>query len=215
MQHKYSNKLGLYYLFTLLCYNTASARLERRNIAIAFPRQYPDSGSLDYPQNEDYPKLFVNEDVLTVVISGTNPAVAGLTNAVTVTIGAKTGSTTANPTTDPIKGPVSSTCIDLHCYINPSPTDSQPTSLSQTNPPSSTTSSSSPSTGSISDAGNGNFLVEGNSSFDKKENALTRSCSVQHNNCANAANAAHNNAFTVNDCDAQQSQCNAVAGSPS
>ncbi|KAJ3876501.1 hypothetical protein F5051DRAFT_411312 [Lentinula edodes] len=66
---------------------------------------------------------------------------------------------------------------------------------------------------SVFDTGTGEFLVEGNSSFDDKQNALTRSCDVQHNDCGNAANADHDASFTVNDCDAQEAQCKAIAGS--
>ncbi|KAJ3915894.1 hypothetical protein F5877DRAFT_47689, partial [Lentinula edodes] len=65
----------------------------------------------------------------------------------------------------------------------------------------------------VFDTGTGEFLVEGNSSFDDKQNALTRSCDVQHNDCGNAANADHDISFTVNDCDAQEAQCKAIAGS--
>ncbi|KAJ4477226.1 hypothetical protein J3R30DRAFT_3290833, partial [Lentinula aciculospora] len=65
----------------------------------------------------------------------------------------------------------------------------------------------------VFDTGNGEFLVEGNSSFDNKQNALARSCDVQHNDCGNAANADHDVSFTVNDCDAQEAQCKAIAGS--
>ncbi|KAJ4494934.1 hypothetical protein C8J55DRAFT_497984 [Lentinula edodes] len=65
----------------------------------------------------------------------------------------------------------------------------------------------------VFDTGTGEFSVEGNSSFDNKQNALTRSCDVQHNDCGNAANADHDASFTVNDCDAQEAQCKAIAGS--
>jgi hypothetical protein len=43
--------------------------------------------------------------------------------------------------------------------------------------------------------------------------ALQRSCSVQHNQCANAANANKNIGFSVSDCEQQQNQCNAAAQS--
>ncbi|KAI0775307.1 hypothetical protein BD413DRAFT_491809 [Trametes elegans] len=56
--------------------------------------------------------------------------------------------------------------------------------------------------------GDGSFQVEGNSSFKDLNNALTRSCDVQHNKCANAANASGNKGdLTVSACGDQQTQC--------
>ncbi|KAI0784250.1 hypothetical protein C8Q75DRAFT_795160 [Abortiporus biennis] len=58
--------------------------------------------------------------------------------------------------------------------------------------------------------GNGQFQVDGNSAFNDLSNALTRSCDVQHNKCANAANASGNKGdLTVSACGDQQTQCNA------
>ncbi|KLO17393.1 hypothetical protein SCHPADRAFT_937092 [Schizopora paradoxa] len=58
--------------------------------------------------------------------------------------------------------------------------------------------------------GNGQFQVEGNSAFNSLSSALERSCDVQNNQCANAANASGNqNGLTVAACNAQQAQCNA------
>ncbi|KAG8911408.1 hypothetical protein FRC00_006553 [Tulasnella sp. 408] len=62
------------------------------------------------------------------------------------------------------------------------------------------------------------FCVDGNSCFKDLQNALVRSCDVQHNKCANASNAAgQNKAFSVEDCGNQQDACNqnaiATAGS--
>lgn len=56
---------------------------------------------------------------------------------------------------------------------------------------------------------NGNaFQVEGNASFNNLRSALVRSCDVQNNQCANAANASGNqNGFNVAACNAQQAQC--------
>ncbi|KAJ3997422.1 hypothetical protein F5050DRAFT_1806869 [Lentinula boryana] len=65
----------------------------------------------------------------------------------------------------------------------------------------------------VFDTGNGDFIVEGDSSFNNEQNALARSCDVQHNDCGNAANADHDASFTVNDCDDQEAQCKANAGS--
>ncbi|KAI0359976.1 hypothetical protein OH77DRAFT_1493446 [Trametes cingulata] len=57
----------------------------------------------------------------------------------------------------------------------------------------------------------GSFQVEGNSSFKDLNSALTRSCDVQHNQCANAANASGNKGdLTVSACGDQQTQCNAA-----
>ena len=56
------------------------------------------------------------------------------------------------------------------------------------------------------------FQVEGNASFKELTNALRRSCDVQNNKCANAANASGNqNGFNVGACNAQQQQCLAQA----
>jgi hypothetical protein len=52
------------------------------------------------------------------------------------------------------------------------------------------------------------FQVEGNAAFNNKTSALIRSCDVQNNKCANAANASGNKApLTVSACNAQQAQC--------
>ncbi|RPD59979.1 hypothetical protein L226DRAFT_462918 [Lentinus tigrinus ALCF2SS1-7] len=57
----------------------------------------------------------------------------------------------------------------------------------------------------------GSFQVQGNASFKDLNNALTRSCDVQHNQCANAANASGNKGdLTVSACGDQQTQCNAA-----
>ncbi|OJT07207.1 hypothetical protein TRAPUB_1937 [Trametes pubescens] len=57
----------------------------------------------------------------------------------------------------------------------------------------------------------GSFQVTGNSSFKDLTNATTRSCDVQHNQCANAANASGNKGdLTVSACGDQQVQCNAA-----
>ena len=57
----------------------------------------------------------------------------------------------------------------------------------------------------------GQFQVDGNSAFKDLSNALTRSCDVQHNKCANAANASGNKGdLTVAACGDQQTQCDAA-----
>ena len=57
----------------------------------------------------------------------------------------------------------------------------------------------------------GSFQVSGNASFKDLSNALTRSCDVQHNQCANAANASGNKGdLTVDACGTQQTQCDAA-----
>ncbi|KAI0996380.1 hypothetical protein K3495_g11800 [Podosphaera aphanis] len=55
------------------------------------------------------------------------------------------------------------------------------------------------------------FSVDGNT-FDGKAAATQRSCAIQHNMCANAANAAPNGqgGFTASDCGLQESECNRV-----
>ncbi|KAG8976350.1 hypothetical protein FRB90_009228, partial [Tulasnella sp. 427] len=56
------------------------------------------------------------------------------------------------------------------------------------------------------------FCVENNSCFKDLQNALVRSCDVQHNKCANVSNAAgQNKAFSVEDCATQQTTCNQSA----
>ncbi|KJA19472.1 hypothetical protein HYPSUDRAFT_56606 [Hypholoma sublateritium FD-334 SS-4] len=60
--------------------------------------------------------------------------------------------------------------------------------------------------------GNGQFQVAGNSAFNSQQSAITRSCDVQNNQCANAANASGNkNGLTVSACNAQQATCLAAA----
>jgi len=64
----------------------------------------------------------------------------------------------------------------------------------------------------VTDLGNGQFQVDGNSAFNNEKNALIRSCDVQHNKCANAANASGNKGdLTVSACGDQQIACNAAA----
>ncbi|PPR02626.1 hypothetical protein CVT24_002197 [Panaeolus cyanescens] len=61
--------------------------------------------------------------------------------------------------------------------------------------------------------GNGQFQVANNAAFNNLRNAVVRSCDVQNNQCANAANASGNrNGFNVAACNAQQAQCIAQAG---
>ncbi|KAF9003972.1 hypothetical protein BDQ17DRAFT_1241729 [Cyathus striatus] len=58
------------------------------------------------------------------------------------------------------------------------------------------------------------FQVEGNSSFKTLQSALARSCDVQNNKCADAANASGNkDGLTVAACSTQQAQCAQQAGS--
>ncbi|KAL5526517.1 hypothetical protein ACEPAF_8241 [Sanghuangporus sanghuang] len=56
--------------------------------------------------------------------------------------------------------------------------------------------------------GDGSFQVTGNSAFNSLQNALVRSCDVQNNQCANAANSSGNQGdLTVANCNEQQQQC--------
>jgi len=54
---------------------------------------------------------------------------------------------------------------------------------------------------------------ESSDSFVNLAAALGRSCDVQHNQCADAANSSGNSGFTVGDCDTQDTQCKAAASS--
>ncbi|TRM65095.1 hypothetical protein BD626DRAFT_240688 [Schizophyllum amplum] len=64
----------------------------------------------------------------------------------------------------------------------------------------------------VTATGDGKFSVEGNSVFNNEQNALIRSCDVQHNKCANAANSSGNSGdLTVEACGTQQTDCNAQA----
>ncbi|KAJ7274369.1 hypothetical protein B0H12DRAFT_1228116 [Mycena haematopus] len=59
------------------------------------------------------------------------------------------------------------------------------------------------------------FQVIGNSLFNTKAQALSRSCDVQQNACANAANAAKDKgSLTVAACHTQQDDCKAASGVP-
>ncbi|KIJ52486.1 hypothetical protein M422DRAFT_43341 [Sphaerobolus stellatus SS14] len=70
------------------------------------------------------------------------------------------------------------------------------------------------STPTVTALGNGQFQVDGNAAFNNLQNALVRSCDVQHNECSNAANASGNKgSLSVQACEAQQTQCNALASS--
>jgi hypothetical protein len=55
----------------------------------------------------------------------------------------------------------------------------------------------------------GKFVVNGNN-FVTKAAAVQRSCAIQNNLCANAANANRNAGFSVGDCNTQENQCNAA-----
>jgi hypothetical protein len=54
------------------------------------------------------------------------------------------------------------------------------------------------------------FIVNGDE-FLNLSAAIGRSCDIQHNACANAANASRTAGFTVGDCDKQNDQCKAAA----
>ncbi|KAF8071900.1 hypothetical protein FPV67DRAFT_1483096, partial [Lyophyllum atratum] len=67
---------------------------------------------------------------------------------------------------------------------------------------------------SVTTLSDGRFQVTGNSAINTLESAVVRSCDVQNNQCADAANASGNkNGFTVAACNAQQQQCIAAAKS--
>jgi len=52
-----------------------------------------------------------------------------------------------------------------------------------------------------------------NSTFTDFAEAATRSCSNQHNDCANLANSNDDQGFAVADCDTQQTACDSAAAS--
>jgi len=54
------------------------------------------------------------------------------------------------------------------------------------------------------------FQVENNADFLNLNAALNRSCDVQKNQCANAANADRNAGFSVADCETQATACRAL-----
>lgn len=56
--------------------------------------------------------------------------------------------------------------------------------------------------------GGRDFVVTNNDSFVNLAAALGRSCDVQHNQCANAANSG--GSFAVSDCDNQNNQCHTL-----
>ena len=58
--------------------------------------------------------------------------------------------------------------------------------------------------------GRGFQVVGNNSDFLNIGAALGRSCDVQHNQCANAANGNRNAGFSVGDCDTQNNGCRAL-----
>ena len=58
--------------------------------------------------------------------------------------------------------------------------------------------------------GGRNFQVNNNASFLDLNAALNRSCDVQKNQCANAANANRNAGFSVADCESQVGACRAL-----
>ncbi|KAL8283946.1 hypothetical protein RQP46_005059 [Phenoliferia psychrophenolica] len=58
-------------------------------------------------------------------------------------------------------------------------------------------------------AGGRGFIVSGSDDFVNSAAALKRSCDIQHNACANAANSG--GGFTVAECDAQDTACTAAA----
>lgn len=63
----------------------------------------------------------------------------------------------------------------------------------------------------VTAAGNGQFQVTGNDTFNNVQSAIERSCDVQNNKCSNAANSSGNaNGLTVAACGAQETTCNAA-----
>jgi len=66
----------------------------------------------------------------------------------------------------------------------------------------------------VTNLGNGQFQVAGNSAFKSQKNALQRSCDIQHNQCADVANSSGNKGnLTVAACGVQQTRCTSAASS--
>ncbi|KAJ4501441.1 hypothetical protein C8R41DRAFT_749321, partial [Lentinula lateritia] len=59
-------------------------------------------------------------------------------------------------------------------------------------------------------SGGRGFVVAAGDSFLNLSAALQRSCSIQHNACADAANSGSAAGITVGDCDTQNTQCTAA-----
>ncbi|KAF5391561.1 hypothetical protein D9757_002361 [Collybiopsis confluens] len=206
----------------LLFFHIAFARLERKVSMRNIPTLSSGVDGAPAPSGSNEATIFV------VTISAANPAVTGLTNAVTVDINGSitriepnpdsgtfgtfsslsTGSTTGSVRTTDFSRSASATSTTLATPPLPNPPPSGSGVDIQT---------FAGALGNITaplvlDLGNGEFEVEGSSSFDNEKNALDRSCDIQHNDCANAANAAHDTSFSVNDCDAQETACKGLPG---
>ncbi|KAJ3714238.1 hypothetical protein C8R42DRAFT_726724 [Lentinula raphanica] len=110
----------------------------------------------------------------------------------------------------PVASPSSTTQVNQLSSISSTSTTATPTtssSISSSNLQTFTNALGNIPAPPVFDTGNGEFIVQGDSTFNNKQNALDRSCDVQHNDCGNAANANHDASFTVNDCDSQEAQC--------
>ncbi|KAJ3822468.1 hypothetical protein F5880DRAFT_1484057, partial [Lentinula raphanica] len=129
------------------------------------------------------------------------------TNAFTVTIG---GSASHSAITTSAVASSTSSSFSTSLTISTTSTTATPTtssSISSSNLQTFTNALGNIPAPPVFDTGNGEFIVQGDSTFNNKQNALDRSCDVQHNDCGNAANADHDASFTVNDCDSQEAQC--------
>ncbi|KAJ3967410.1 hypothetical protein EV361DRAFT_807315, partial [Lentinula raphanica] len=142
---------------------------------------------------------------VTVTISQNNSPLP--TNAFTVTIG---GSASHSAITTSAVASSTSSSFSTSLTISSTSTTATPTtssSISSSNLQTFTNALGNIPAPPVFDTGNGEFIVQGDSTFNNKQNALDRSCDVQHNDCGNAANADHDASFTVNDCDSQEAQC--------
>ncbi|KAF9267502.1 hypothetical protein L218DRAFT_691850 [Marasmius fiardii PR-910] len=90
---------------------------------------------------------------------------------------------------------------------NNTPTDSSSSSSSSGNLQTFTGALGNQAAPAVTKGGRG-FQVQGSDDFLNVGAALGRSCDIQHNKCANAANSG--GGFSVGDCDAQNTQCKAT-----
>ncbi|KAJ7903500.1 hypothetical protein B0H14DRAFT_2665129 [Mycena olivaceomarginata] len=137
----------------------------------------------------------------------------------TNTAASQTSSSTDSATTSPAASAThaSPTTLVTVAITTAEPTEPAPTSASgstnSNNLQSFTGALGGISAPAVVAAGNNQFQVEGNSLINSKASALARSCDVQQNDCANAANASGNKgSFTVAACGTQKNDCKAASG---
>ncbi|KAJ7773309.1 hypothetical protein B0H16DRAFT_1511849 [Mycena metata] len=147
--------------------------------------------------------------------TATVAAPTGTTESTTSTIqSAATSTDTPTTTSSALAAPVSSTTAATiaSLHTNNAATSPLPTNTGSNNLQTFTGTLGGSAAPAVVVSGS-QFLVVGNSLFQTKGDALVRSCSVQKNLCANAANKSGNKgSFTVSACNTQQGACNAAGG---